>query len=378
MKTLKGDGGKRGPFDFVGSGALSRAATRHVESLAQGAKLQNFETPVQRLTRLKGEVVEMEDVIQAFLVSRDYESLNEPERKAAINDGIRLFDADPEKLLSELRVLKKQLEAVLSDERLAAEFPSVEPMSGGKPQYDVLSHHIDELIKDMSMKQGDTVSTPNTGTTGIKPTSGVEGSFCYELYCVPSMKPLVESARLSGLEKRLADLESQLGIGKSGQTQMVFKDLLSCIKETASRLTLLDERRIDSVKDRIKPLGEEMDALLRKGDRIMNNNEVQHVQQMYELCERWRSASGALPIIIRRLKALKSLHQEASGVVTRLSVLETQQNDLAKLMESTHHNFETLRDNIASNMKWAKATINELHDKLHTSHLLGETLPKEM
>lgn len=45
----------------------------------------------------------------------------------------------------------------------------------------------------------------------------------------------------------------------------------------------------------------------------------QRVEELFDLCERWRLTASVLPSVVDRLKALKSLHQEAGGISVRLS-----------------------------------------------------------
>lgn len=45
----------------------------------------------------------------------------------------------------------------------------------------------------------------------------------------------------------------------------------------------------------------------------------ERITNLYEFCETTRPAAAALPLIVKRLKALKALHQEAASVTARLA-----------------------------------------------------------
>lgn len=45
----------------------------------------------------------------------------------------------------------------------------------------------------------------------------------------------------------------------------------------------------------------------------------QRVEELYDICERWKAPAAVLPSVLQRLKLLKGIHQEAGGVAVRLS-----------------------------------------------------------
>eukprot|EP01068_Selenidium_serpulae_P006852 Selendium_serpulae@DN4531_c0_g1_i1.p1 len=358
--------GARGGRASGRDASVARSTTmRHMDSLAAGSRYQNFETPVQRLSRLQGEVEEMQEIVQNFLKSREVEEQDEAGKQNMLKEAKRYFEADPTKLFAELGSLQKQIEGVLSDERLQSFFTTSDAPTGRKSQYDAVVKHLNDVTTTLG--KASEQPKPSTKLAGAG-TGSTDQSFSYELYCVPSMKPLVEGSRLSALEKRLNDLESHVGVNMRRQITMPFEDLNAGLSEVAARLVQLDSNRLDALTQRMTKLNGELDALQRRRERLNAGTgtgvEDQHVQQLYEMSDRWRHAIAALPMVIRRLRTLKALHQESASISTRLNVLEAQQNDLAKLLETTAVNFDTLRDNIANNMKWAKTMVEELQEKM--------------
>lgn len=53
-------------------------------------------------------------------------------------------------------------------------------------------------------------------------------------------------------------------------------------------------------------------------DEPSSFTEEQAVSALYDFCELTRPAAAALPVIVKRLKALKILHQEAASLTSRL------------------------------------------------------------
>eukprot|EP00923_Selenidium_pygospionis_P003909 GHVN01006232.1.p1 GENE.GHVN01006232.1~~GHVN01006232.1.p1 ORF type:complete len:409 (-),score=60.85 GHVN01006232.1:266-1492(-) len=299
-----------------------------MDSTAPGSgsgKFSTFETPVQRLTRLQGEVEEMQEVVQVFLNSHATGEGDKAHRNAILREAKRYFEADPSKVFNELQNLQRQLQDVLADGRLQNLFTASEPTGGRRSQYDVVVRHLDDVTSVLRSTDA------STGSEIVKaekkpPMEGQrapdDNTFSYELYCLPSMKPQIESSRLTALEKRLSDLENHIGVGMRRPGTTPFADLSSGLNEIALRLVELDSTRLDVLSQRMMKFNNELDALQRRRERLTGSPssvEDQHVQQLYEMSDRWRCTSAALPLVIRRLRALKALHQESASVATRLN-----------------------------------------------------------
>lgn len=49
------------------------------------------------------------------------------------------------------------------------------------------------------------------------------------------------------------------------------------------------------------------------------SSDWQRVEELYDICERFKAPAAVLPSVLQRLKLLKGIHQEAGGVAVRLS-----------------------------------------------------------
>lgn len=49
------------------------------------------------------------------------------------------------------------------------------------------------------------------------------------------------------------------------------------------------------------------------------SSDWQRVEELYDICERWKAPAALLPSVLQRLKLLKGIHQEAGGVAVRIS-----------------------------------------------------------
>lgn len=130
----------------------------------------------------------------------------------------------------------------------------------------------------------------------------------------------------------------------------------------------------------------------------------QRVEELYELCERWKAPAAVLPSVLERLKLLKGVHQEAGGMAVRLSgrsfapgtvnrrqrrlgfpeavtvssshgsqmslcvtkpaVLEKQQEDLQAWVKRADDAVTQLQKTVLESIGWAKTTVAQMQQRL--------------
>lgn len=81
------------------------------------------------------------------------------------------------------------------------------------------------------------------GAAGIPTTA-------YEVYCVPSLAPMIEQSRMTSLERRLALVEGKMGIHK--MSLLPHADLFGAVNEMQQRIKLLDPQKIESLQKRVQ------------------------------------------------------------------------------------------------------------------------------
>lgn len=72
----------------------------------------------------------------------------------------------------------------------------------------------------------------------------------YEVYCVPSLSPMVEQSRITSLERRLAFVENKIGLQK--MSLLPHADLFEAVSEMQERMKLLDQQKIESLQKRVQ------------------------------------------------------------------------------------------------------------------------------
>nr|PIM04732.1 dynamitin [Toxoplasma gondii COUG] len=393
-----------------------------------------FETPLGRLQRLRMEVEEMLDFVSSFIVRENVEEGKTDTEKAAGGDPSSaskptytqkiltseekqtlLFGREPLSLMSDLDCLRMQILSVMNDPSLQRLFAGVEPTTGKKSGTQLLLQHLSQVKMNLQAVAGACASKPEDAgekTAGVSSAEKTEsgepqadaaekqsvsgagqseaapGTTQYDIYCVPSLKPLLDSGRVATLERRLAQVEGRIGM--SNISLLPFSDLQQAVTTISQKLSLLDQNKVEQLQKRTQTLLHELHALQHRrreidfssvhaeGKRTEGTDEGlkpplasrnpqrddQRVEEMFDLCERWKGTAAALPSVVERLQALKTLHQEAGGLSVRLGVLEEQQGELQSLLAAAEANVESLQHTVMETVSWARSTVEALQWRL--------------
>jgi len=175
------------------------------------------------------------------------------------------------------------------------------------------------------------------------------------------MKPLVDASKIAAVEAKVAEVEKHLGIPGS---VCPFPDLQSGISHLQGRLALLDGAKIDAISRRVQMVMGDLEQVLKKKEEFMNKDADQKAAELFEMCHRWNAAASALPAVIVRLQSLKALHQHSGSFAARLVVLEQQQEELAKLLETTNAAVHALQKGMQENMLTMKDNLKQLEERM--------------
>lgn len=403
----------------------------------------SFETPIGRLKRLQGEVEEMLDFVSSFLVEEQVVPPDQADTTGALKqppegegqDGAEpfkqsgtvqvqyqtrrlppgaqdalFFGHDPLSLIEELKRLRMQVASVLSDRRTEALVSHIEPVTGMRSGVSLLAQHLSaasaQLQQTLASQETAAAPSASTPTTGRPPSSASDSktnetsprddgamspTTAYELYCVPSLTPMIEQSRMTSLERRLAMVEGKMGLHK--MSLLPHADLFEAVNEMQQRIKLLDAQKIETLQKRVQSLLLELHALQQRrheldlaaeapttsgpagslvaggGARRGNPSapascDWQRVEELYEICERWKAPAAVLPSVLERLKLLKGVHQEAGGMAVRLSVLEKQQEELQAWVKGADEAVNQLQKTVLDSIGWAQKTVSQMQQRL--------------
>eukprot|EP00922_Rhytidocystis_sp_ex-Travisia-forbesii_P043864 GHVS01065416.1.p1 GENE.GHVS01065416.1~~GHVS01065416.1.p1 ORF type:complete len:452 (+),score=131.93 GHVS01065416.1:226-1581(+) len=232
-----------------------------------------LETPAEKLRRLQAELGELKEYVA----------------DTAEGGGDLQVAADPRELTAELAQLEAELRGALQDPLLkTARRKGGEDLLGSNSQwwtavgehqqqsFAVVANQLDTVLNALQLQttgptEGGVLEEPAVAAameavaatdekktkkkpkkvTGSKasedvPTTAVR----YELYSVPSMEPFLERAKLANVERRIAEVESTIGIEEI--SSLPYDDICSGVKDIERRLRLLQPSRIDSMAPKLK------------------------------------------------------------------------------------------------------------------------------
>lgn len=298
-------------------------------------KIQNFETPEQRLLRLQVEVADFLKVLHSQATAA----------KSGSADDCLL--ENHEVITSELHLLEQKLESLANDDSTRQLMTSKE--------LSAVSHAGQRSVLQSLVGQLERMSEH------LKDGMDVDDKVTYQLHYTPDMKPLVDASKISAVEAKVAEIEKRLGIPG---VVCPFADVQSGILHLQQRLALLDGTKIEAINRRVHAVMGDLDAVLQRKAEFINQDADKKASELFEMCHRWNAAASALPAVVMRLQSLKGLHQHSGSFASRLTVLEQQQEELAKLLSTTNAAVHNLQKSMQENMLIMKDNLLQLEQRM--------------
>jgi len=193
-----------------------------------------------------------------------------------------------------------------------------------------------------------------------------DGRVTYELKYAPSAGVLMDSSKIAALESSIADIEKRLG---ALDPSCAFSNLQSFVVNLQKRLSLLDTAKIDSISRRVHVVMGDIETMLAKkaeleGAVTTDQDLDQKVSELYEFCHKWSATASSLPVVVSRLHSMQALHQQSASFASRLVALEQQQDQLAKLLETTNLAVMELKTGLKENMTVVSDSFRTLDEKI--------------
>ncbi|XP_063693313.1 dynactin subunit 2-like [Bolinopsis microptera] len=287
------------------------------------------ETPLQRYQRLKLEISEFSADLEK-LKTEDVENTNNV------------------KLAEEVRKLSNNLSEM-----------KVEQMVGNlklkEPGHAVLTKQLESQIstfKEKSAKEGASA-----------------GSLTYEVHYRGDHAKFAEAAKLASLEKRIADMEKNMGkdlkLLSTISADSSEKSVMGAINNIQTKLSLIEPSDYTHIDTRLQAVLHKMDHLKSKAKDIPETNNK--VSEVFDTVRKIEPVISTLPNIVDRLTALKVLHEQAAQFASNLTTLETTQANVTKNLANQGALVKKVEDNIAENLKQISencANVNARIDKI--------------
>eukprot|EP00931_Biecheleriopsis_adriatica_P065299 TRINITY_DN39879_c0_g1_i1.p1 TRINITY_DN39879_c0_g1~~TRINITY_DN39879_c0_g1_i1.p1 ORF type:complete len:383 (+),score=119.32 TRINITY_DN39879_c0_g1_i1:32-1180(+) len=299
------------------------------------AGARSFEPPEQRLARLQAEV--------ADLLSLTEKSASKDPTAAA-----ELLGADPSAVSTELKVLEQRLAVLAKDGQSWR--------GGGQAVGKAGCTMAASLVGQLERLANGAIQAPPAGSS--------DGRVTYEISYAPSASSIVDSAKIATMESSVADIERQLGVLEPSST---FPDLQTAVAKLEKRVALLDGQKLDSVSKGLDKVLRELQQVLDKKAELDGSSDKdldRKVSQLFDFCHRWSATAASLPVIVARLHSLQALHLQSASFSSRLAALEQQQEELARLLETTSTAVQDLGQGLKENMTIVRDNMRSLEEKI--------------
>lgn len=328
-----------------GEGASVSGKSRgEYEAIGYAAAARSYEPPEQRLLRLQSEVA---DLLQLAEAQNADDSLK---------GNSHFPGGDPAAVASELRILEQRLGGLARDgQELWKAAPDGEVSGARAATADALASQLERLAA---------AGSPAAARLGLGGAAG-DGRVTYEINYAPSSAAVADSSKIAALEGSLAGIEKQLGVFEQA---CPFADLQTAVMQLQRRLSALDNQKLDTIRTGVHKTMLEVEAVLEKKRELEGTaadlDLDRKATELFEFCHRWSAVAPVLPTIISRLQSLQVLHQESASYTTRLAQLEQQQEELAKLLETTSSAVQDLGKSLQDNVKMMKESMTALEGKI--------------
>eukprot|EP00741_Cyanophora_paradoxa_P003552 tig00000093_g3450.t1 len=292
--------------DSIGKGGRRARPAAEYEVLEAASR--RFESPAQKLYRLRGEVAEFLEELDALQQAETQDD----SAHAEAGGGRRRGGAG--RLAGELRELQEQLAGVLRDQRKRG------LLLAGDPAAPVSA----ELSSQLSQR----------------------------------LAAQIEALRL---EARIARLEKLLG-----NSDPAAPCLRGSVEEVRRRLALLDPARLDAIQRKLQALGPQLE-LLAKQKALLGSAagpSEKKVGELYGALERWDAVSQQLPALVARLHSLRALHESAAHFKATLAALEAEQAGASDALRSQAALLVRLERGLAENAAAASANFAALEARV--------------
>ncbi|EEA07748.1 uncharacterized protein CMU_006710 [Cryptosporidium muris RN66] len=292
------------------------------------------------LTRIKVDLDEIKETIETTqkIIDKDEEI-----------SQTTLF-SNPDILLGEIEQLKNQLNILASKQ---ASFSNQLPSSDSLKQQTIsFKDIINELLHCANtLKSTKYLQNNSDNTTNIDELNKENNENLTEvsIVCVGDNNSSLNLKDLVDLERRISLIESYLGIDQL--STMPYSDIQSAINDMTQKLSLLDSNRLEGIFRRVQALSSSIEQLNKKrrdlNDKLFDETDSTRITKLYDILQQWKSSGAILPFILERLKLLQIFHQDMAQINSRIAVMESQQCDIEKILETCKLSFEKLNNTIS-------------------------------
>jgi len=195
--------------------------------------------------------------------------------------------------------------------------------------------------------------------------SAKESSIVYELYYSPEQKKQMAAQKMGEIEKRVSELENLLGQATQLQAVISSGVLIHSVDEMSEKLKLLtNPTQLESLQRKLKTITQEIESVNEKAKGTPQQQPYEKkVDELFTLMTKWDVTSQQLPAIVSRLQSLKVLHEESASFHQNIVQLDSQQQEMKKLLKSNTELMSQLDKNFSANVGIIQNNVTSLEKR---------------
>eukprot|EP00795_Rhopilema_esculentum_P014241 gene14241-5266_t len=192
----------------------------------------------------------------------------------------------------------------------------------------------------------------------------------YEMFCRPEHAKFSQTAKIAELEKRLKGMEDLIGKDSQKMTAIIAEpentnlSLMDIVAVLRTKMSLFDPTNIDIVDTRLQGVLQHILQVGSKKEAVDNADKETKIAELYEMMRKWDGIAEIVPDLVDRLKALTSLHEQASTFAKSLVHLESTQSQIKDQLKSETQMLEKMEGNFADNMKAIQSNCESIDARI--------------
>uniref|UniRef100_A0A182WEH2 Dynactin subunit 2 n=1 Tax=Anopheles minimus TaxID=112268 RepID=A0A182WEH2_9DIPT len=281
------------------------------------------ETPLQRCHRLKCEMNELMEEIEASRADTGRTA----EEKASY-----------ETVFGVVSTAKKVLESLKLEQVIGSEVVA----GGGDAEAKKLIAQIEEYKKTGAVSSSDPKMVANE---------------------------LVQSARVAQLEHRLHQLEVAVGAKPERISRLVGTtgtgNLIEAVQNISAKAALLKTSQLDTIEQRLSNLLQQMNSIQEKSNATgQDPNREQKILELYEIAKSTEPIVQILPDMLHRMQTLESLHKYATNFSKLFAELETTQASILNGVAANKTLLTGVQEAFAQNLENVNKEVKKLEEHM--------------
>jgi dynactin-2 len=209
------------------------------------------------------------------------------------------------------------------------------------------------------------VRTASAAETKQATSSSSDKGVVYELYYSPEQTKQEQLAKVAEMEKRIHQVESLLG-NKVMMPGNSAEDIVSVVLDIKHKLSLLSDDSLSTISTKAQAASKELDVVLQKQNSTstVSSDDLKKINELHSLISGVDAAIEELPIIVNRLTALKTLHEESAVVNQNLQRVDQEQFEITNMLKNHNTTLAQVEENFTKNMTTIQNNFNLIDKRI--------------